>query len=240
MKQLQYGIDAPNVVITILITGCLMIAGGTFVNHYYLHRYVALSICFAFLVIGSGWGLTYMGLFMMYSSYVSKKRLASAMIEKLAIMGDERILDLGCGSGLFLIEAAKKLTTGKAIGLDIWQTKDQSQNTPDKTVANIEVENVSEQVCLTQSYMQRLPFKSGTFDIIISNLAIHNIPDEAERNQVLQEIVRVMKPNGKVIISDFMNTKQYWAQLNQLLPGKVALSSSFFSVFPPVRWVTID
>ncbi len=42
------------------------------------------------------------------------------LLDQLPIQGNERILDIGCGRGLLLIGAAQRLTTGKAIGIDIW------------------------------------------------------------------------------------------------------------------------
>jgi cyclopropane fatty-acyl-phospholipid synthase-like methyltransferase len=46
------------------------------------------------------------------------------------LRGDETVLDVGYGRGLHLIGAAKRLTTGKAPGVDIWQAEDLSGNLP--------------------------------------------------------------------------------------------------------------
>ena len=42
--------------------------------------------------------------------------------------GDEQGLDVGCGRGLMLIGAAKRLTSGKAASIDLWHERDQSSN----------------------------------------------------------------------------------------------------------------
>jgi cyclopropane fatty-acyl-phospholipid synthase-like methyltransferase len=44
--------------------------------------------------------------------------------------GDEAVRDVGCGHGLMLVGAARRLTTGKATGIDIWQAEDLTGNRP--------------------------------------------------------------------------------------------------------------
>ena len=51
------------------------------------------------------------------------------------LRGDEDVLDVGTGRGLLLVGAAKRLVTGRAVGLDIWKTSDLSGNARDKTQA---------------------------------------------------------------------------------------------------------
>jgi arsenite methyltransferase len=53
--------------------------------------------------------------------------------------GDESVLDVGTGRGLLMIGAAKKLTTGKAAGIDIWSTKDLSGNAMERTLPNADL-----------------------------------------------------------------------------------------------------
>ncbi len=57
---------------------------------------------------------------MVWSSRVAKLKLRDRLLDSLALKGDEKILDVGCGRGLLLIGAAKRLKTGKATGIDVW------------------------------------------------------------------------------------------------------------------------
>jgi arsenite methyltransferase len=57
--------------------------------------------------------------------------------------------------------------------------------------------------------MRQLPFPESYFDVVISNWAIHNIEIEADRQKALDEIVRVLKPNGMVVLSDIVNQTEY-------------------------------
>ena len=70
---------------------------------------------------------------MVWSSKVGKLSARDRLIEALSLRGDESVLDVGCGRGLLLIAAAKLLTTGKAVGVDLWSAKDQSDNLPEST-----------------------------------------------------------------------------------------------------------
>jgi ribosomal protein L11 methylase PrmA len=82
-------------------------------------------------------------LVMFWGSKVGKLQLRDKVIDSINWRGDEIVLDVGCGHGLMLIGAAKRLRTGKAIGIDLWQTEDQAGNSRAATWKNVEVENVS-------------------------------------------------------------------------------------------------
>ena len=105
-------------------------------------------------------------------------------------------MDVGCGRGLLLNAAARRLTPGKAIGIDLWQSVDQSGNRPEATLANARLEGVAGLVEVKTGDMRELPFEDRTIDLVVSSLAIHNIPDPADRAKAVQEIARVLKPKG--------------------------------------------
>src|SRR5262245_25632900 len=59
------------------------------------------------------------------------------LLDDLMLRGDERILDLGCGRGAVLLLAAQYLTTGRAVGVDLWRSRDQSGNAVEATQRNV-------------------------------------------------------------------------------------------------------
>ena len=119
------------------------------------------------------------------------------------------MLDAGCGRGLALIGCAKKLTTGKAIGIDLWAAKDLSNNNPEATRANAAAEGVADRVEVETGDITRLPFSDASFDAVISMTVIHNIPSRDKRDQALSELVRVLKPGGRIALFDLLHASRY-------------------------------
>lgn len=138
------------------------------------------------------------------------------VLDGLALRGDERVLDLGCGRGMVLIQVARRLTSGTAVGVDLWRSVDQSGNAEDTTRANARAAGVAERVELRTGDMTGLPFGDGAFDVVVSSLAIHNIPSAEGREKAVREAVRVLKPGGKLAIADFRHAPAYAKVLDEL------------------------
>ena len=54
-----------------------------------------------------------------------------------------------------------------------------------------------------------MSFPDASFDIVLSNLCLHNIPKREKRDRACAEIARVLKPGGRAIISDYKNSARY-------------------------------
>ena len=138
------------------------------------------------------------------------------ILDRLRLRGDERVLDMGCGRGAVLTAVARRLTTGRAAGVDIWSTRDQSGNARDVTVRNAALEGVGDRVEIETGDMRALPFPDATFDLVVSSLAIHNIRSNADRRQAVAEGFRVLKPGGRMVIADIRATRVYADALRTL------------------------
>ena len=77
-----------------------------------------------------------------------------------------------------LLAAAKRLPRGRAIGVDLWRA-DQTDNSQQATLANAALENVADRVEVHTADMTALPLADDSVDVIVSSLAIHNIPTRA-------------------------------------------------------------
>jgi arsenite methyltransferase len=136
------------------------------------------------------------------------------LLTELNLRGDERVLDLGCGRGAVLLAAAKLLPRGRAVGVDIWRA-DQTGNSVESTLANADAEGVAERVELHTRDMTDLQFAGESVDVVVSNLAIHNLPGNGARRSAIVEAVRVLRPGGRVVIADLGFTRRYAAWLRQ-------------------------
>lgn len=231
MKQrARYGIDAPGVVRAHIVFGCILavIASIGFAWPRPNSIPVALSIGAAFAAAL----LLFYAAIMLRSSLAGKKRVCDRLVAALALCGNEQVLDAGCGHGLALIACAKKLTTGKAVGIDLWAAKDQSNNNPEATLTNAAVEGVVNRVEVKTGDIAKLPFLDASFDAIISMIVLHNIPSRQARDQALHELVRVLKPGGRMVIFDLMHASRYTQVLQDAGMEVQALSRDFLWLLP--------
>jgi arsenite methyltransferase len=134
------------------------------------------------------------------------------LLTALDLRGDERLLDLGCGRGAVLLTAAKLVPRGKAVGVDIWRP-DQTGNSVQATLTNADAEGVADRVELHTQDMTALPFPDASFDLVVSSLAIHNLPNNQARRSAIDEAVRVLRPGGRVVIADIGFTRLYATRL---------------------------
>jgi ubiquinone/menaquinone biosynthesis C-methylase UbiE len=176
--------------------------------------------------------------YMVWSSRVGKLREREKLLDLVALQGDENVLDVGCGRGLVLNAAARRLAAGKAVGVDIWNEADQSGNHPAATRANATLEGVSERVEIVDGKAQSLPFADGDFDVVLSSLAIHNISSRQERMLAIGEMMRVLKSGGRFAVLDFRYVREYEEQFRHLGADDVWVTRLHWQMFPPVRIVT--
>ena len=138
------------------------------------------------------------------------------ILDRTQLRGDEIVLDMGCGRGAVLTAVARRLTTGRVTGVDIWSTTDQSGNARDVALRNASLEGVSDRVHIETADMRALPFPDATFDLVVSSLAVHNIPSSADRKRAISEGFRVLKPGGRMVIADIRSTALYADALRSL------------------------
>lgn len=109
------------------------------------------------------------------------------------VQPDEVVLDLGCGAGTDLLIAALMVgPEGRAIGVDMTAAmlEQARASAHEMQLANVE---------LHESLIESLPLADGCVDVVISNGVIDLVPD---KDAVLDEIDRVLKPGGRLQIAD--------------------------------------
>jgi SAM-dependent methyltransferase len=212
----DYGLDAPPVVRNLLLAGAagLVLWLGAAVRLWSGDIRVPLGadtlrIVLAPAALSIGLTCLAMAAWMVWSSKVGKVRERERLLDTLAWRGDEQVLDVGCGRGLMLIGAARRLRAGRATGIDLWRREDLGGNVPDAALANAVAEGVRDRVTLETADMRVLPFADASFDVILSQAAVHNVPEAAGRRAAVEEMARVLRPGGTVLLSDIRNLGEY-------------------------------
>ena len=124
------------------------------------------------------------------------------------IKGDEKILDIGCGTGAVTVKIAKNISTGKVVGIDVF--KGMSGNSPNIAIRNAEIEGVIEKVEIQNGNALDLPFDNNSFDIVTMGSVLHEMGSDENVIKALNEVNRVLKPGGKFITVELLrNTKMF-------------------------------
>jgi arsenite methyltransferase len=128
----------------------------------------------------------------------------------------EVVVDLGCGGGLDVFLAAAKVgPTGKAIGIDMTpEMLERARQNAAKANERRGFPNVQ----FHQATIDRLPLPDASVDCVISNCVINLAPDKPA---VFREIVRVLKPGGRLAVSDIALKKPLPAEIGQDLMAYV-------------------
>jgi arsenite methyltransferase len=122
----------------------------------------------------------------------------------------EIVVDLGCGGGLDVFLAAEKVgPSGKAIGIDMTSEmlalarQNAAKGIKGQPITNVEFH---------QATIDKLPLKDASIDCVISNCVINLVPKKMD---VFQEIFRVLKPGGRVAVSDIALKRPLPAEIDQ-------------------------
>jgi len=110
-------------------------------------------------------------------------------LSRLDLKPGESLLDVGCGTGVLLKALAASVPDAKLSGADL---------SPE--MLDVARKSLGERVVLKQSHAESLPFSDQAFDVVVSTNAFHYF-----RNPLgaLERMARVLRPNGRVVITDW-------------------------------------
>lgn len=216
-RRADYGFDAPLVPIGLALggTGALAVAGVAAAFNWGTWTVAWFALTGFATLVGAG--------FYVYATRRGKQAVWAQLLEAMDWKGDERVLDMGCGRGMVLLAAARHVPRGTAVGVDIWDTADQSGNEITATRRNADVEGLAERVEVQTADIRKLPFPDASFDVVLSSLVLHNIHSAADRQQALAEAVRVLRPGGRLMIADILHMGEYRRALQALGMSQLAV-----------------
>jgi ubiquinone/menaquinone biosynthesis C-methylase UbiE len=142
----------------------------------------------------AGWGHSYDFIVGMLT-LGQEKKLRQATLELARIQPGESILEVGCGTGTLSI-AAKDLTgvQGKVEGIDV--AADMLER------ARAKAAKAGRDVHFQLARIEQIPFPDDQFDLVLSSLMLHHVPGEEAKLQGMREVLRVLKPGGRLLIVD--------------------------------------
>ena len=134
-----------------------------------------------------------------------------AVIKLAAPMAGESVLDVGCGTGsLSLAVKAVLGDRGDVYGIDA--------SSEMIALAQLKARKSGIKLDFRVGLAEKLPFDDGSFDLVMSQLAIHHLPGDL-KIRAFEEMRRVLKLNGRCLIIDFEPPKQ-WRSLSRLFHGQ--------------------
>jgi len=231
-QRAHYGVDGPAHVTVLVLATSGLLAGA--VAALTARRRVGRWLLAGALLEAFRAG-TYL-----YATLRGKFVVWAREVDALDLTGTEQVLDLGCGRGAVLLTVARRLTTGRVVGLDVWQAKDQSGNTEAVTRRNADAEGLTDRVNLVTGDMRTLPFDDASFDLVVSNLALHNIPGADDRSTAVIEALRVLRPGGRFLLADALHTDAYAATLRQAGAQDVAVRPLGWRVWYGGPWFVVS
>lgn len=125
--------------------------------------------------------------------FVGDRAIKRRVLTHAAIASGEEVLDVGCGTGTLAVAAARAAPNVRVTGLDA-DASILSRARRRATGAGLETE-------FSEGMSTALPYANGSFDIVLSTLFFHHLPDDAKR-QTAAEVVRVLRPGGRLVVGD--------------------------------------
>ncbi|MDT7561434.1 MAG: hypothetical protein QOG76_58, partial [Pseudonocardiales bacterium] len=125
------------------------------------------------------------------SRVVGSPRLHRRLVELADLRAEQRVLEIGCGTGNLTVLAKRRQPDAEVVGLD-----------PDPSaLARATRKAAGLGIRFDRGYSQALPYPDGSFDRVLSALMLHHLEGEV-RIRTAREALRVLRPGGALYLVD--------------------------------------
>lgn len=121
-------------------------------------------------------------------------RLRDTIIGLAELRPEDRVLDIGAGTGLLALAAAPSVAHVHALDVSPAMCEHLQHKVAALGISNIDI---------TVNTATELPLADGSVDVVLSNYCFHHLADP-EKDRALSEIARVLRPGGRLVFGDMM------------------------------------
>jgi ubiquinone/menaquinone biosynthesis C-methylase UbiE len=125
--------------------------------------------------------------------FVRDRAIKRRVLARAEIESGEHVLDVGCGTGTLAVAAARSAPGATLTGLDA-DASILARARRKAAAAGVEIG-------FDEAMSTALPYADASFDLVLSTLFFHHLPDDAKR-QTAAELVRVLRPGGRLVVGD--------------------------------------
>lgn len=160
-------------------------------------------------------GYLMMGGLFLHTSLIGQERIWARLLPQLTLAAGTRVLDVGCGRGRVLGLLAEALPYGGHVtGIEGKRPHDEAATViQQRLVTN----GWQERATVITADLRELPLADAQFDLVVSSLAVHRVRTKTGRLESLQELNRVLVPDGQLVIVDWgFSCQEYHEALRHL------------------------
>lgn len=208
----KYGNWMPKWLLNITISGLILLYA---LSIFFIYKQlIIISIIFILIsIISTVFTIKFIQMYKAFD-YNNKNSLSWRIINYVAsfvkVKPNQKILDIGCGSGALTIQCAKNNKTAALVGIDRWG-KEYSEFSKTVCENNAEEEMVNN-IIFKKGDVTSLDLEKESFDCITSNYVIHNVPEN--RQEILLNILNLLKKGGTFAIHDIFSEQKYGDMMN--------------------------
>jgi SAM-dependent methyltransferase len=135
-------------------------------------------------------------------------KVYTLIIRNLHPYPKEKALDIGSGNGVLTVKLAQHFPAISVIGIDYWgKDWEYSRRICEENAA---LANISNRVHFFKGDAASLDFGDESFDAVVSNLTFHEVKSAPQKDLVVKEALRVLKPGGSFAFVDYFYESRYY------------------------------